>query len=66
MEVDSALIMEVEGMNAGLIFIALVIIIANFIVSFLFRWVHKNKYEVNDYVYIKTMTQLLIGRSQIS
>ena len=49
-------------MNAGLIFIALVIIIANFIVSFLFRWVHKNKYEVNDYVYIKTIGGLLLAR----
>lgn len=49
-------------MNAGLIFIASVIIIANFIVSFLFRWVHKNKYEVNDYVYIKTIGGLLLAR----
>lgn len=39
-------------MNNGLIFVALVIIIANFIGSFLFRLVHKNKYKVGDYVYM--------------
>ena len=56
------MIMEVEGMNAGLIFIALVIIIANFISLYLFRWVHKNKYKVGDYVYIRTAERLFVAR----
>ena len=54
--------MEVKGMNTALILIASVIVIGNFIGLLLFRWVHKNKYEVNDYVYIKTIGGLLLAR----
>lgn len=49
-------------MNTALILIASVIIIGNFIGLLLFRWVRKNKYEVNDYVYIKTIGGLLLAR----
>ena len=48
--------------NNVLILITLVIVIANFIGLLLFRWVRKNKYEVNDYVYIKTIGGLLLAR----
>lgn len=41
-------------MNNGLIFVALVIIIGNFISLYLFRWVPKNRYKVGDYVYMKS------------
>lgn len=49
-------------MNSALVFVAFVIIIGNFIVLFLFRWIPKNKYEVGDYVYIKTIGGLLLAR----
>ena len=39
-------------MNTALIFITSVIVIGNFVVSLLFRWVPKNKYKVGDYVYM--------------
>lgn len=39
-------------MNNGLLFVALVIIIGNFISLYLFRWVPKNRYKVGDYVYM--------------
>ena len=48
-------------MNTALILIASVIIIGNFIGLLLFRWVRKNKYEVNDYVYIKTIGGAIVG-----
>ena len=40
--------------NGALVLIASVIIIGNFISLYFFRWVHKNKYKVGDYVYIRT------------
>lgn len=40
--------------NGALVLIASVIIIGNFISLYLFRWVHKNKYKVGDYVYMKS------------
>lgn len=49
-------------MNTALILITSVIVIGNFIGSLLFRWVHKNKYKVGDYVYIKTIGGLLLAR----
>lgn len=38
--------------NSALVFVALVIIIGNFVCLYLFRWMPKNKYKVGDYVYM--------------
>lgn len=40
--------------NGALVLIASVIIIGNFISLYLFCWVHKNKYKVGDYVFMKS------------
>lgn len=40
--------------NSALVFVALVIIIGNFVCLYLFRWMPKNKYKVGDYVYMKS------------
>lgn len=40
--------------NSALVLIASLIIIGNFISLYLFRWVHKNKYKVGDYVFMKS------------
>lgn len=48
--------------NGALVLIASVIIIGNFISLYLFRWVHKNKYKVGDYVYIRTAERLFVAR----
>lgn len=48
--------------NGALVFVASVIIIGNFISLYLFRWVHKNKYKVGDYVYIRTTGGLFVAR----
>ena len=41
-------------MNTGLILVALVIIIGNFVCLYLLRWVPRNKYKVGDYVFMKS------------
>ena len=48
--------------NSALVLVASVIIIGNFISLYLFRWVHKNKYKVGDYVYIRTAEGLFVAR----
>lgn len=48
--------------NSALVFVASVIIIGNFVSLYLFRWVHKNKYKVGDYVYIRTTGGLFVAR----
>lgn len=48
--------------SSVLLFVALVIIIGNFISLYLFRWVPKNRYKVGDYAYIKTIGGLLLAR----
>lgn len=48
--------------NSALVFVASVIIIGNFVSLYLFRWVHKNKYKVGDYVYTRTTEGLFVAR----
>ena len=48
--------------NSALVLVASVIIIGNFVSLYLFRWVHKNKYKVGDYVYIRTTEGLFVAR----
>ena len=48
--------------NSALVLVASVIIIGNFVSLYLFRWVHKNKYKVGDYVYIRTAERLFVAR----
>lgn len=48
--------------NSALVLVASVIIIGNFVSLYLFRWVHKNKYKVGDYVYIRIAERLFVAR----